>query len=133
MVQKLTICSKDEVRIAISNLITSAKQECSLSEDREFCIRLTLNELINNAIINHDRQENLIVDVWFKTDPAMHMYKILVSSNGCGFDATAFLKRMEDKPCETMAESGRGLMLVKAHSQSLKFNRKGNKVLVLLS
>ncbi len=130
MVQKTTICSKEEMRTAITSLISNMRQECPLSEEREYCIKLILNELILNAITNNDNRP--AIEILCKTDPVMHQCKILVSSNGPGFDAVEFLKQMECKPCETMAESGRGLMLVKAHSRCLKFNKRGNKAFVSL-
>jgi anti-sigma regulatory factor (Ser/Thr protein kinase) len=133
MVYNLIIHRQEEVREGISKLLFQAEQECSLTEEREFCLRLVLNELINNAVSNHNRKEDLEVQIRMDINNIVRGCRILIMSNGRGFNAEAVMKHLDERPCDRMAESGRGLMLVKAYSQSIKFNKKGSKVLVKLS
>ena len=104
--------------------------ECSIFE-----IKVILNELISNGI-KHGNMENSHKSVKIGTGITNGGYAFfLVEDEGEGYD----YKNLFQKKCspedifnlEDVKETGRGIMIVKNLCDRIRFNRKGNKVIVL--
>lgn len=108
-----------------------------LSEHTLFELKVILNELISNAI-KHGIKENKkrfvkVVACLKNNDNAC----IMVEDEGEGYDYNWVLHNevmnmanMSDDLC-SLAENGRGIIIVKSLCDRMRFNRKGNRVVVL--
>jgi serine/threonine-protein kinase RsbW len=104
-------------------------EECTLFE-----LKVILNELILNAIKHGNKNDcskhvKILVGLT-KNDNAV----VLVEDSGKGFDHNYMLNKIENG-CEmgdicNMKETGRGILIVKKLSNGMKYNYKGNRVIV---
>lgn len=100
-----------------------------------FEIRLILNELILNAIRHGNKQDfHKKVKVTVGIAKGIYIF-ICIEDEGEGYDHTCLMQRHKSLQelsdiCD-MKETGRGILIVKSLCNSLRFNRKGNKVIVL--
>jgi len=106
-----------------------AIEECTLFE-----LKVILNELILNAIKHGNKNDCSkyvkILAGLTKNDNAV----VLVEDSGTGFDYNYILNEIE-KCCElddicNMKETGRGILIVKKLSNGMKYNYKGNRVII---
>jgi serine/threonine-protein kinase RsbW len=86
---------------------------------------LCISEAIHNAIVHGNGgncNKNVSIEVHCKSSE-LH---IIIEDEGDGFN----FNNMEDPTSKTniKKESGRGIFIMKALSQNVKFNNKGNKV-----
>jgi len=130
-IQHYTIISLSTVRCVIQNIICFIKGSYLLDEEKEYHIRLILNELISNSFIHGNRrQEGKKIQVWVKVKDPFSV-KILVEDEGNGFDYQKMIRNcLQHKKMDCLMEGGRGLMLVDALSEEMRFSKKGNRVLV---
>jgi len=95
------------------------------SSSAAFAIRLALEEGLNNAVLHgNGRDPNKHVEIAYDVDPKQ--VRITIRDEGEGFDPEAVPDPRADenleKPC------GRGLMLMRAYMDEVRFNRRGNQV-----
>ncbi len=100
-------------------------QTCGCSEEVCFAIRLALEEALSNAIKHgnrFDRRKKIHVSARIAPDRA----DITVADEGEGFDPALVPDPTADenleKPC------GRGIMLMRAYMDEVKYNDQGTKV-----
>lgn len=106
-----------------------------LPEDYLFEVKVILNELIINAMKHGNKgDKNKLVNIITGLSEMDHIY-IIIEDQGEGCDYEYFLNRrccLEDmsESC-SLQETGRGIFIVKSLCDRLKFNKRGNKVIVL--
>lgn len=106
-----------------------------INETTLFELKVILNELILNAI-RHGNKEDCTKAVKIKTAITKDKYVIfLIEDEGEGYDYKCITQENKN-PFEIaeicgLNETGRGLFIVKNLCDKMKFNSKGNKVLVL--
>lgn len=123
----------------INNVVTDILDKLKdRGQSFEDCIifdsRVILNELISNAI-KHGNKENINKSVKISTALIDKKYLLVeVEDEGDGFYYNCASRRNEDFQCEDdrlLMESGRGLVIVRCLCDKIKFNKKGNKIIVL--
>lgn len=97
------------------------------SEAATFAIKLALEEAINNAIKHGNKLDpSKPVEVCFEVGPAEAV--IVVSDQGDGFDPCSLPDPTADENLEK--PTGRGVMLMRAYMDEIRYNAKGNQVLM---
>ena len=92
-----------------------------------FAVRLALEEAVINAVKHgHDQDPRKQVHIWWSVTPAS--VRLVVEDEGPGFDPAAVadprLPENLDRP------GGRGLLLMSAYMTWVRFNRRGNRVVM---
>jgi serine/threonine-protein kinase RsbW len=107
------------------DLVMSEVHRRAYDESAAFAIRLALEEGLNNAI-KHGNCGNpeKVVELCYDVDD--RRVAIAIADEGSGFDPAAVPDPTSDenleKPC------GRGIMLMRAYMDEVRFNRVGNQV-----
>ena len=95
------------------------------NETVTFAVKLALEESLNNAIRHGNGLDpKKIVTVEFDVDP--QRVAITVTDEGDGFDPEIIPDPRTDENLEK--PSGRGVMLMKAYMDDVRFNERGNQV-----
>ncbi|MEZ0536586.1 ATP-binding protein [Caldicellulosiruptoraceae bacterium PP1] len=121
--------------VAEQEIMTFLKREIKLSEEQLLDYKLIINELIINAIIHGNKKDP---QKHVKVKVGVHYSKlsyIIVEDEGNGFEIESVYKdytpiEYEDR-IENIFENGRGLMIVNSLCETVKQNRKGNKIVAL--
>ena len=106
--------------------------ECDLFE-----IKVILNELILNAIKHGNKEDDKkFVEIYAELKNQKDLF-IVIEDRGEGYDYDDVLSipactDSEQDICE-LKETGRGMLIVKNLCDEIKFNKKGNKVIVVKS
>jgi len=119
------------IQDTVQNIIEEIRKRTVLSEEKEYEIKLVLNELIVNSLQYAQVNSNTPVSVGTKIRNGAVSF--IISDKGKGFEYQDYIMNMENhkrviREDELMKENGRGLLLVSAFADELKYNRKGNKV-----
>ncbi len=122
---------------AVNNILLYICERTALAEDMIFDVKVILHELILNAVI-HGNKRNSSKKVHIKVRlKGQHQMYIIIEDEG---DGTAWgigrFGREVSSDNEmfdifNLSESGRGLKIVSSLCNSIKRNKKGNKVVVL--
>jgi len=116
-----------EARRAESKVLDQARR-IGYGETVRFAIRLALAEAINNAI-KHGNRCNATKAVEISYSVTEQQAEITVTDQGDGFDPASIpdptTEENLQKPC------GRGIMLMRAYMDEVRFNSKGNAVTLL--
>ncbi|MEX2388061.1 MAG: ATP-binding protein [Phycisphaeraceae bacterium] len=124
-VAKMVIQSRLSEAPEVHKPLLAQVAEHGYSPEAVFAIRLALDEALTNAIRHgncNDPSKQVVVE-WSVTD---RQVRISVTDEGCGFcpgelpDPTT--EENLTRPC------GRGVMLMQAYMNDVKFNKRGNKV-----
>lgn len=108
-----------------------------IDEDTLFELRVILNELVLNAIKHGDKyDETKYVKVIAGICSHDRGY-IIVEDDGEGYNYNCLLQKNKDPLdlvdlCD-MKETGRGIMIVNNLCDRVRFNKKGNRVIVVKS
>ncbi|HHV98332.1 MAG TPA: ATP-binding protein [Clostridiaceae bacterium] len=106
--------------------------ECDLFE-----VKVILNELILNAIKHGNKEDDkkfIKVSAELKNQKDLFLV-IEDSGEGYDYDGVLSMEACTDSEQEicNLKETGRGLLIVKNLCDEIKFNKKGNKVIVVKS
>jgi len=117
------------VRSLINDMMNCIRNWNSLSDDDEYEFRLVLNELICNGVFHGNKGcSNKKVKVRIEEVDSVTL-DIWVKDEGGGFDYNKVFKNYYNrKPYFLLAESGRGLLLVKAMCNNIQFNNNGSLI-----
>lgn len=98
--------------------------------ERDFAVRLCLEEVINNAMEhgNRDDPEKTVYLALKKSDGG---FWVKVRDEGEGFDHEEWERSWAERPL--LSERGRGLVLVRHYSDGLQFRGDGNEVVLTFS
>jgi len=105
-----------------------------VKENTLFEIKVILNELLTNAVKHgskSDRSRFVKVSARIK-DNCLFLLEVEDDGEGCDYKS-ALLEAQNQCSCEdvlNMKETGRGLLLVKNLCDSMKFNVKGNRIII---
>ncbi|MCX7923663.1 MAG: ATP-binding protein [Clostridia bacterium] len=106
-----------------------------IGEDCLFELRVILNELILNAVRHGNKEEsNKQVKISVGVTGNEYMF-LIIEDQGEGYNYKCIVEENQNinelfDICN-MKETGRGVMIVRTLCDRLKFNKKGNKVVVL--
>jgi len=106
---------------------------CNEEESFLYDTKLILNELITNAIM-HGNKCNEEKDVKIMVAILNEKYVFLsIRDEGEGFcyEKVAIKKEMDLSDCGCLSENGRGMQIVRCLCDRVKFNKKGNKIVVI--
>lgn len=113
-------------RAVVSDLLDELKRR-EWSENDVFAVHLALEEALVNAIKHGNKKDaSKCVDVVcsIKSD----RIRVQITDEGEGFDPEAVPDPTDEEHLEV--PSGRGLMLMRCFMTTLKFNEKGNSVIM---
>ncbi|MGI5849907.1 MAG: ATP-binding protein [Christensenellales bacterium] len=121
-----------DIKTVTDHVLSGIEQHMPLNESRRYEVALVLNELLVNCFTHAAPSE---------TEPVLLAASIIdgilsirVTDNGDGFEYEKKINALERHTDEDglFRERGRGLMLVKAFSQEIKYNLTGNSVEVTI-
>jgi len=117
MVKRIIITEAADIRRAVAGVLEEARSCAMLTAEKEFDIKLSLNELLSNSI-KYSQCENTVMEYCLKEDS----FCCRIMDNGKGFC-------VEEVTCaELYGESGRGVYLVRSVTEELTYNKEGNSV-----
>lgn len=121
------------IRNSVNNIVEFIL-DChgQLREDTLFEIKVILNELLQNAI-KHGNKEDVTKQVKVRTGIDNHYVYFIVEDEGDGFDCDCERQSEALLDLFQMKENGRGILIVKNLCDKVKYNCKGNKIVVLKS
>lgn len=124
------------VRSLVDNIIDFiCKSYNSINEDVLFDIRVVLNELFQNAVRHGNKEDdNKVVRVRTGIVNKGYIYFVIEDEGegfnyNCVYDVCNQLRGDVDF-CQ-LKENGRGMLIVRNLCDRVRFNKKGNKVVVL--
>jgi len=123
--ETITISSDLKGARKVEQRLLHAAGRCGYSEGVLFAIKLALEEGLNNAIRHGNAYDSKkTIRVGFDIDS--RRAEITITDEGDGFDPDAVPDPTADenleKPC------GRGIMLMRAYMDEVKYNSRGNQV-----
>lgn len=125
---KYTVKEKAEIKTVIDLLLGDVGNTHALSEQKEFEIKLVMNELLSNCFkYCRISLESPVVVEYKVEEKQLHF---TVSDCGMGFDVRKI--HYEELNKNLYAENGRGLFLANQFSSRLHFNEKGNRVTAII-
>jgi anti-sigma regulatory factor (Ser/Thr protein kinase) len=115
----------DDIKPSVKSVLNCVEQQRALSDERKYEIELVLNELLVNCFRHASPSMELPVELAADVDDGRLF--ICVTDCGEGFEYRKDFDEASD--IKTLyRERGRGLMLVKAFCEEIRYNLKGNSV-----
>lgn len=123
----------EDIKVAIEGVMSGIEKYVVLTEARRYEIKLVMNELLVNCFdhANTNGKRTVVLRVFAVKDKV----RISVKDNGQGFEYEYTHKNLK-KPLDEKrlyAEGGRGLMLVDAFCETVKYYGNGNSVEVSIA
>jgi anti-sigma regulatory factor (Ser/Thr protein kinase) len=118
----------EDIKVAINGVMSGIERYYKLSDARKYEIKLVMNELLVNCF-GHSHpieKQTVVLVVSAQTDKV----SIKVKDNGQGFEFE-YTNRLLGSPISKerlYSENGRGLMLVNAFCDNVKYFGNGNSV-----
>jgi anti-sigma regulatory factor (Ser/Thr protein kinase) len=121
-----TMFSIEDMHGTMHDFLTELSHSILINEELEFKLKIILNELVTNS---------------FKYAKSCHYVRILAKlkggfvtialiDDGCGFDYTQVKQTDISEESDLFQEGGRGIYIVDALSDYLRYNRKGNIIAI---
>jgi anti-sigma regulatory factor (Ser/Thr protein kinase) len=121
-----TLFSIDDMHKALREFLSELSQSISINEELEFKLKIILNELVTNSF--KYAQSCNYVRVLAKLKRGVLF--IVVIDDSCGFDYTQVKQVDISEENNVNQEGGRGIYIVDALSDYLRYNRKGNIIAI---
>ena len=122
MVKRIIITQPMDIRSAVAGILTDARSRILLSVEKEFDIKLSLNELLSNSV-KYSGSLQTVLEYCIREES----FCCRITDNGSGF-------RAEEISCADLCgESGRGVHLVRSVTEELTYNEAGNSVYFRIS
>lgn len=109
----------------------------AVEENSLFELKVILNELLLNAIKHGNKEQfNKYVKITAGIDYNHHVY-LIIEDQGEGYNYTCL--EQSNLPCDeildicNMKETGRGILIVKNLCDNVRFNKRGNKIVIIKS
>lgn len=117
-----------DIKQTVKSVIRLVEQNSEISTEKKFSVELVLNELLVNCFkhANPSATEPVVLIATVQNAKL----NVCVADCGYGFD---YNKSEPDKRDMLMMEYGRGLILVRAYCDKIKYNLRGNSVEVEIS
>jgi len=117
----MRVACVEEIARAVSLVLADVAGVVALTEEKEFDIKLILNELLVNSL---EHSEARFVRVVFQIEK--RELRCCIMDGGCGFDISC----CKNLNCpDVFSESGRGIFLASSVADWIRYNKKGNMVL----
>ena len=126
--QQYKVDKLDNMKATIKQLTDDINVKYPLNEEKFFNIRLVLSELIMNAF-KHSKSGDF-VDVYLECDCSEDKIRIVVEDYGHGFDLKSADEEAEAN--DLYNNGGRGIKLVRALCEKVRYNDTGNSVSVVM-
>lgn len=125
------VCMQDAIKDVLCFLQSLGGR---ITEDMQFEMKVILNELILNAVKHGNRGDcNKFVKI--SAGLIRNAYVVFViEDEGNGYDHSCIQNKPQfpsDSEIQCMQETGRGIFIVSSLSDKVKFNKKGNRIIVL--
>ena len=109
----------------VEDQIIASAVECGYDDDTIFALRLSVEEALSNAIRHGNLYDiNKKVDIRYSVSP--ERIDLYVRDEGRGFDPGVIPDPRAPENLES--PSGRGIMLMRAYMNQVKFNERGNQI-----
>jgi len=131
--KRVTGCQPCEIRNFINCIMERINSWKRLSDENEYQIRLILNELIANGTIHGNKgicTKGITASVMVSEADTLC---ITIQDDGKGFNYNEICGDNAISIPDPYSECGRGLKLIKAICDDIKFNQSGNKIRILKS
>lgn len=112
----------------LMNILKSYWLKAKISEKKLLHLEMIVTELVNNSII-HGNYCNSEKKVWVTQEINEGQVLIQIEDQGEGFDYQQWLT----KELQLLADSGRGIYLARTIANSIKYEKNGAKVSIILS
>ncbi len=122
------LTSIDDIKKVAECVLTGIQKHAPLSEERRYDITLVINELLVNSF--EHAMPTVQSPVIFKAGVVGRQLRIGVADGGRGFVHESVIAKPDDV---LFRERGRGLMLVRALCEEIRYNRCGNSVEVKMA
>ncbi|HHY83241.1 MAG TPA: ATP-binding protein [Clostridiales bacterium] len=131
--KSITGCESSCIRSMIQDMMNFIKSQYELTDDAEYEFRLILNELIANGTVHGNKRLcNKSITAQIETID-QNTVSITIQDEGCGFDYSSFFSNAYPCDVDLYSEGGRGLKLIKAICDSIRFNEVGNQIKICKS
>ncbi|WP_235715943.1 ATP-binding protein [Acetivibrio cellulolyticus] len=121
------------IRNSVNNIVGFILESHGpLKEDTLFELKVVLNELLQNAI-KHGNKEDSAKQVKIRTGISKNYVYFIIEDEGEGFERNCIVRPENLTELCELKEGGRGLLIVRNLCDSVKYNFKGNKIVVLKS
>lgn len=128
--------SINNIRIVEDDLLSKLRNCFGELEDSSlFELKVILNEVLINAIQHgngEDESKKVSINASFAENDLL---SIVIEDEGCGYDFAHTCKKLrpfgDDNSQPDIRERGRGILLLKGLCDTLKVNKKGNKVIIM--
>lgn len=120
---RYVLTSIDDIKKVANNVLHGIEKHGSLSEERRYDIKLVINELLVNSF--EHAQPTKQSPVVFRAGLKSGQLRIGVTDGGRGFSHESLVSDNNDL---LYRERGRGLMLVRALCQEIRYSGRGNSV-----
>lgn len=131
-----TITELPNARNIVSDMIFFADSYFHFDEENQYRIHLVLSELIANGFVHGNHMlRGKKVHVWLKII-LPDTIKLLVIDEGNGFNLITRIKYLDNDstcPIDRVLENGRGIQLVSSFCEQIRYNKKGNKVIAVIT
>jgi len=132
-IREYILTELEDIKVAIAGVMNGIEKFLVLNEARKYEIKLVMNELLVNCFDHaHPKgRQTVVLGVYAKEDKV----RICVKDNGQGFEYQ-YTHRSLKQPIDEKrlySESGRGLMLVDAFCDNVKYHGNGNSVEVSIA
>ena len=125
--RKYVLTSIEDIKTATRGILAGAGRNTALSDEKKYEITLVLNELLVNCF-KYTRPSSAS-PVVLSTNISDGKLVIRVKDNGGGFEYETCVDDIQTPDGDALyKERGRGLMLVKALCQDIRYNGNGNSV-----
>lgn len=116
----------DDIKPSVKNVLSYIERYKALSDERRYEIELVLNELLVNSFryAKPSEREPVILASGVENGRLC----IRVTDSGEGFEYKKDYDGTSADSTALLRECGRGLMLVKAFCEEIRYNTKGNSV-----
>jgi serine/threonine-protein kinase RsbW len=125
LAEKMLIPSELSAAGQVEERLLKAAERHGYDDSAAFAIRLALEEGLMNAI-RHGNRSDPSKDVEIEFDIDRRRAIIVITDQGDGFDPSDLPDPTADENLEK--PTGRGIMLMRAYMDDVRFNAKGNQV-----
>ena len=126
--KKFILTSIDDIKTVVGNVLNDVETITVLSDARRYEIKLVINELLTNCFRHAEPSAERPVVLYAQVQDGN--LGIRVTDQGEGFAYEKSISNLEESGSEERLyrERGRGLMLVRAFCNEIKYNCRGNSV-----
>ena len=121
-----TMFSIEDMHNALCEFLTELSESIYINEELEFKLKIILNELVTNSF----KYANSCSYVRVLAKLKGKLISIAVIDDSCGFDYSQAKQLDISEENNIFQEGGRGIYIVDALSDYLRYNRKGNIIAI---